>query len=330
LAHLIVAVVSLLAWPWAIPEAAAARGTDARRSDVRAAAAGQPRRATATMPTQPRRTRAAPPQVGRQARSAAPNARAAAARRPAARAVRATADDGGAPVKPAVMRALGGAARATGADPALLLAMAWKESRFDPAARNPLSSARGLMQFTRGTWLEAVRDFGPRHGLARHAALLSTDHRDGTISARDPRHLARLLELRDDPRLSALMAAERIAREREGLERALGRAAGPADLYAVHLLGPAGARRFLAELRRSPSRPALDAVGRDSVGANQGVFLARGTGRPLSLAEVHAAFGSVVEEQRTGRAGLLGGLAAPSAARTGHREAPWVEVAEAR
>ena len=63
------------------------------------------------------------------------------------------------------------------------------------------------MQFTDATWLEAVRDFGPRHGLARHAAPLSTDRRDGTISARDPRHLARILKLRDDPRLSAVMAA---------------------------------------------------------------------------------------------------------------------------
>ncbi len=249
----------------------------------------------------------------------------------AARPVPATAEGGGgAPAGPAVARALRDAARATGADPALLLAMAWKESRFDPAARNPLSSARGLMQFTDATWLEAVRDFGPRHGLARHAAPLFTDRRDGTISASSPRHLARVLKLRDDPRLSALMAAERIGSEREGLERALGRASAPADLYAVHLLGPAGARRFLAELRRAPSRPALEAVGQDSVGANRGVFLARGTGRPLSLAEVHAAFGSVVEEQRAARAGLLGGLTAPSAARTGHRGAHWVEVAEAR
>jgi hypothetical protein len=98
----------------------------------------------------------------------------------------------------------------------------------------------------------------------------------------------------------------------------------------VHLLGPAGARRFLSELRRAPSRPALEAVERDSVGANRGVFMARGTGRPLSLAEVHAGFGSVVEEQRAARAGLPEGPTAPSAARTGHGGAHWVELAEAR
>jgi len=239
--------------------------------------------------------------------------------------------DLGTPVGLKVVRSLRAAAGATGADPALLLALAWKESRFDPAARNPLSSARGLMQFTDATWLEAVRDFGPRHGLARHAAALSTDPRTGTVSARDPRHLARVLKLRDDARLSALMAAERISGEREGLERMLGRAVAPADLYAVHLLGPAGARRFLAELRRSPSRMAVEAVGRDGVEANRGVFLAREGGRPLSLAEVHAAMAGAVEEQRAARAGLVAQLStAPSAARPGGRGVASVEMAEAR
>jgi hypothetical protein len=292
---LVVAVAALLVWPWALPGAEAARGADAR------AAAGQHRLAEVAAPARPRRATPAPPRAGRQARPAAPRESAAAARRPAAAARRPVSApaEGGAPV--------------------------------DPAARNPLSSARGLMQFTRGTWLEAVRDFGPRHGLARHAALLSTGPRDGTVSARDPRHLARVLELRDDPRLSAIMAAERVSNERPGLEHALGRAAAPADLHAVHLLGPAGARRFLAELHRTPSRPALETVGQDSVGANRGVFVARGgTGRPLSLAEVYAALRSGVEEQRAARGGRLAAPAGPSTPNTSRYGASWVEMAEAR
>ncbi len=332
----VLALASLLVWPWAVPQAEAARAAHGARADARATAAGQARRAAAAASAQPARTRAAPPQIGRKAARSAQRTASVAARRPAAaaRPVPAPADgEGGAPASPAVVRALRDAARATGADPALLLALAWKESRFDPAARNPLSSARGLMQFTEATWLEMVRDLGPRHGLARQAALLCTDHRTGTVSASSPRELARILKLRDNPRLSAAMAAERIARERDGLERALGRPAAPADLYAVHLLGPAGARRFLAELRRAPSRPALEAVRRDGVEANRGVFLARGNGRPLSLAEVHAAMAGAVEEQRATRAGLLARPTAPFADRADSRGAPgagWVEVAEAR
>jgi hypothetical protein len=95
-----------------------------------------------------------------------------------------------------------------------------------------------------------------------------------------------------------------------------------ADVYAMHLLDPARARRFLAKLRHAPERPALEAVGRGQRRREPGVFLARvGDRRPLSLAEVYAALRSGVEEQRTARGSLVGGPAAPSAARTGHRDA---------
>ncbi len=126
------------------------------------------------------------------------------------------------------------------------------------------------------------------------------------------------------------MAAERINREQAGLERILGRTAAPADLYVVHLLGPAGARRFLAELRRAPASPAATAVGQDSVNVNQGVFVAHGSGRPLSLAEVYAAIGRLVEEQRTAHAGPLADIVVFSTTDTSRRGASWVEVAEAQ
>ena len=103
---------------------------------------------------------------------------------------------------------------------ALLHAIAWQESRFRHAARNSRSSASGLMQFTSATWLEVVRDHGAKHGLAAEAAALSTDPRTGTISARNHRILARILKLRFNPRLSAIMAAERLAAAEASLEQA--------------------------------------------------------------------------------------------------------------
>lgn len=173
--------------------------------------------------------------------------------------------------QPAVTAALENAVRTTGADPVLLQAMAWGESRFDPNARNRRSSARGLMQFTRATWLEMVRDAGPRHGLAREAQALRTNPRTGAICA-DKRTLDALLARRSDPRLSAALAAERVLRQRAALEQALGRPVAPADLYLVHLLGPAGAKRFLSAHAQAPSRPAAAAVSRDGVRANPGLF----------------------------------------------------------
>lgn len=192
----------------------------------------------------------------------------------------------GAPVSPTVAAALESAGQATGTSTAVLSAIAWKESRFDPAARNRRSSACGLMQFTRASWLAAVRDYGPALGLGRLAAQLRTG-RGGAISARDGRALAEVLRLRDDPRIAALLAGETIARERTALERAIGRTAAPADLYFVHLLGPAGARGFLAELRRAPSRSSLAVVGARRARPNGSLFMGRG-GRARTLAEVYA------------------------------------------
>ena len=64
------------------------------------------------------------------------------------------------------------AAYFAGVDPRLLMAIADKESSFIVSARAPTSSATGLFQFIESTWLRAIRDFGPRFGLGREAALL--------------------------------------------------------------------------------------------------------------------------------------------------------------
>lgn len=220
-------------------------------------------------------------------------------------------------VSPEVLHALQSVA-ASPSERVLLFALASRESRFVATARNPASSARGLMQFTRTTWLEAVRDHGPAHGLAFHADALSTDPETGTISARDSRLLEELLVLRDDPNLSAAFAMARLGLEKENLAPVLRRPVTDADLYLVHFLGPVGARRFLRELARAPSQRASDIVGADAVAANRNVFVAR-NGRHRSLGQVHAAVRQDLRRQRAVYAGLMGG-AGPGRA----------EVAEAR
>jgi hypothetical protein len=180
----------------------------------------------------------------------------------------------------AVEQALQRAAQATGLNSGVLRRIADRESRLDPTAGNPASSARGLMQFTQDTWLEVVRDFGPRHGLGRQADALMTD-RNGNIGARNWRELQGILRLRDDPHLSAVLAAERLRKARPALEDSLGRAASPADLYLVHLLGPTGARQFLAALRETPSRSSVDVVG-NATKPNPGLFERRGRALPVS------------------------------------------------
>ena len=191
--------------------------------------------------------------------------------------------------------ALQRAALATGLNAGVLRRIAERESRLNSAAANPFSSARGLMQFTRDTWLEVVRDFGPRHGLGQQAQALTTD-RDGKIGARNWRELQGILSLRDDPHLSAVLAAERLKKARPALEEAQGRTASPADLYLVHLLGPTGARQFLAAVRATPSRSSLAIVG-NAAKPNPGVF--ERSGRPLPVSKVYEEVAEMFEPHTT-------------------------------
>jgi hypothetical protein len=313
LACALVMAAALLTSPWMAPEAAAARAGKAQAGHAKGGKpqGGKPqaerghasRRAPAVAPPARQAVRRGQTKPPRQAVAVAPMP---AEEIPGVRRV--------------VVSALDGAIRSTGIDPTLLTALAWQESRFDPRARNRRSTARGLMQFTEATWLEAVRDHGPQHGLRYEAAVLSTDPASGSITTRQPRTRSRILELRDNPRYAAALAAARINRARIALAQSLGRPVGPADLYLVHLLGPAGAQRFLAALDRTPGKPAADYVAADSMALNREVFVERGTDRKLSLAEVHAWVDRSIAGQRSMHAPLFTALRTPAV----------VEVADAR
>jgi soluble lytic murein transglycosylase-like protein len=141
-----------------------------------------------------------------------------------------------------ILAALDAAARASGVEHEALAAMAWRESRFDPRARNPASSARGLMQFTEDAWLEAVRDHGAAHGLARQAARLSTNPETGAISARTPLERERLLARRHEPALAAALAGARTAAARPGWKpRSAGRWRRPTSMPCTCWARPAPA-----------------------------------------------------------------------------------------
>jgi hypothetical protein len=243
------------------------------------------RSSTAPAQATPRRTETRRPETRRSETRRVPARRSTAARatlRPAMR-------DDGATTRQAVLAALTAAAARTRTEPELLAAMASRESRLNPRAANSQSTARGLMQFTESTWLEAVRDHGAAHGLAQEAATLRTDPQTGTVHPRNARDRAYLLNMRYNPRLAAALAGERTAAARAALASELGRPLSSADLYAVHMMGMAGARRFLTALAATPSRPAAEIVGSEAVLRNRNVFVTR-EGRLRSVQEVHADF----------------------------------------
>ena len=94
--------------------------------------------------------------------------------RPAIKPERSTARRTG-KITPEIVSAFQMAQQKAKADPFILLAIAWTETRFDPLARNKHSSARGLLQFTAVTWLTVIRDFGARHELAHYANAIDTN-----------------------------------------------------------------------------------------------------------------------------------------------------------
>ena len=177
------------------------------------------------------------------------------------------------------------AAERTGVDFSYLLGQARVESGLNPQARAATSSARGLFQFTAGTWLDTVRRHGAAHGLGWAAdALASGAARAGTAAR------AAILALRDDAGAAALMAGEFARDNAARLETSLGRAAGGTDLYLAHFLGAGGAAHFLKTLDASPGAPAAD-VAPAAARTNHHVFYAR-DGMPRSVAEVYARFAS--------------------------------------
>lgn len=180
--------------------------------------------------------------------------------------------------RPDVRAAIARAAQATGVDFNYLLAQAKLESALDPGARAPTSSAAGLYQFTRGTWLQTLERHGASHGMDWAGAAID----GGRVG--DPAARAQIMALRYDADASALMAAELANDNKAELTGLLGREPDAAELYLAHFLGSAGARDFLTALNGNPDQSAA-AVLPKAAAANRPIFFGR-DGAPRSVAGV--------------------------------------------
>jgi len=172
------------------------------------------------------------------------------------------------------------AAKDTQSDPVLLMAIADKESSFATGVNASTSSAVGLFQFVEGTWYKVLRDFGANHGLAREAALIDTD-----LGARER---ARILDLRKNPYLAAVMAADMLRKDAAEIGDRLGRSLTTEEISLAHFLGPGDAYKFLAKVDSQPKAVAAKLLPKPAR-ANRPIFFAK-TGRKsksLSVAEVH-------------------------------------------
>jgi hypothetical protein len=187
------------------------------------------------------------------------------------------------------------ASEEAGVDPVYMMALADKESSFDTDAKAARSSAQGLFQFVKATWLELIRDFGARHGLPEEAAAVKGSGPGITVASGMEQ---RVLSLRNDPRVAAQMAAELIKRDRDRIESRVGRPLSTTELYLAHFLGTASAGRFLSLSNEKPDVTAAKAF-RAAARANRSLFTERqgSRRRHLTIAEFHDRIEDMIDER---------------------------------
>jgi murein DD-endopeptidase MepM/ murein hydrolase activator NlpD len=118
------------------------------------------------------------------------------------------------------------------------------ESGGNARAKNPLSSAAGLGQFIKSTWIRMMRTYRPELFKSMSEA--------------------QILELRYDPTMARQMVGN-LARENEARLRSYGHSITAGRLYLAHFLGPEGAHLALA----APANALVaNVLGASVIGAN--------------------------------------------------------------
>jgi hypothetical protein len=165
-----------------------------------------------------------------------------------------------------VAAAIKEASRVTGMSEAVLTAIAYRESAFNPRAGASTSSAKGLFQFIKGTWAYMVKTYGARFGVPQDADIF-------------------------DPLSNAIMGAVFLKYEVYPSISAVKPNPNATDLYIGHFMGAQGGAQWLKMLSSDPGRYAyLDWP--DAAAANRSVYWNSKTGKPRTYAEIYNMFNS--------------------------------------
>ena len=196
-------------------------------------------------------------------------------------------------VDPTVLRSIRQASQATSTDFGLLMAQAQRESGFKADAKSPSSSAAGLFQFVDSTWLDMVHRFGDKYGVGDLAQQISQTS-SGKLVVANASTKQKILDLRHDPAISSLLAAEYAKQNQAEIEQALGRPLSRGDLYMAHFLGAGGATQFLKALDSKGDMPAAKLLP-DAAAANPSIFY-DGAGHAKSVREIYQSVASKIEK----------------------------------
>lgn len=122
------------------------------------------------------------------------------------------------------------AAHKVGVSPKLATAIAGRESGGNAKARNPHSSASGLMGVTRPTARTMLRKYGKELGLSRNADIMN-------------------------PKVNALLGTVYLREVRQEMNQRLGRPARDHEVYLAYHFSPAKAERII---KARPSKRMVD------------------------------------------------------------------------
>lgn len=183
-----------------------------------------------------------------------------------------------------VVSAIREGAEKTGAGFDYLLKTAQRESSLSPDAKARTSSATGLFQFIEQTWLAMVKQEGPKQGLGHYASAIS-ENGDGRLTVSDPAAREKILELRKDPQMAAVMAGALTQKNRDQLASVLGRQPHAGELYMAHVLGARGASDLIRAASSNPTRIAAQDFP-EAAAANRGIFYDK-AGKARSAQEVY-------------------------------------------
>jgi len=184
----------------------------------------------------------------------------------------------------AVVAALKNAAAETGSDFSYLLGTAMRESSLKTNAQSTTSSAGGLFQFVDQTWLGLMKNHGAKYGLGSMAQAINVTA-DGRYHADNDADRGKILSLKKDPQISALMAGEYTRTTQGTMEASLGRQVCGGELYAAHFLGADGACKLIRGTVATPKASAAQLFP-DAASANRDVFF-HADGSAKSLREVY-------------------------------------------
>lgn len=184
-----------------------------------------------------------------------------------------------------VINAVKNAAHKTGVDFTFLMEKASTESSFNPSAKAKHSSATGLFQFIEQTWLNMVKKHGDKYGLSEYADKIEIKNGKACVDDCDVKN--KILALRKNPEISALMAGEFSAENKEFLDKNTKGDVGATELYIAHFMGAGGAAKFLNSREVNPRAVAAHLFPQ-AAHANKNVFYDKG--RPRTLDQIYNLF----------------------------------------